>query len=203
MTRPVEPAGHSGHEHAVRFYESDRSLAMIVAEFLQNGFAEGHAAIIVATSAQRAAILRELNNRCVDVVDLQRSGGLVFLDAKDTLSTFMVDGMPDESKFMTRMCELIDGACDGQDGRTVRIYGQMVDVLWQGGEHDAAIRLEMLWNQLAQTKRYSLLCGYAMGHFYKDAKFDAVIRQHTRVDADGRSAEIPGMPLSLPAASDA
>ena len=202
MTRSAELSGNSAHEHAVRFYESDRSLAVIVAEFLQDGIAEGHPAIVVATSPQRAAILRELNKRCADVVELQHSRGLVLLDAKETLSTFMIDGMPDESKFMTRMCEVIDGACDGKADRTVRIYGAMVDVLWQLGERDAAIRLEMLWNQLAQTKRYSLLCGYAMGHFYKDAMLDEVCKQHTRVD--GAHVESFGLPpLPEPATSDA
>ena len=67
---------------------------------------------------------------------------------------------------MSGMSEVIEHACKGRSDCTVRIFGQMVDVLWQQEEHDAAIRLEMLWNQLAQTKSYSLLCGYAMGHFY-------------------------------------
>jgi len=52
---------------------------------------------------------------------------------------------------------------------TVRIFGQVIDVLWQKGEHDAAIQLEMLWNQLARTETFSLLSTYAMGPFYKDA----------------------------------
>ena len=202
MAGPAESSGNPAHEHAVRFYESDRALAVIVAEFLQNGLVEGHPAIIVATSAQRAAILRELNVKCADIVELQNSGNLVLLDAEDTLSTFMVDGMPDESKFMDSMCEVVDRVCDGKGERTLRIYGQMVDVLWQRGEHDAAIRLEMLWNQLAQTKQHSLLCGYAMGHCYKDAKLDEVCRQHTRVDADG-TAEMGALPATQPATSNA
>ncbi|MET0211639.1 MAG: MEDS domain-containing protein, partial [Vicinamibacterales bacterium] len=59
------------HNQHVRFYESDRSLATIVAEFLQGGFANGEPGIIVATPTQRAAVLRELSNKSVDVVELQ------------------------------------------------------------------------------------------------------------------------------------
>ena len=70
------------NQHAVRFYESDRSLAMIVAEFLQGGFANGEPGIIVATPTQRAAVLRELSNKSVDVVELQRSETLMLLDAR-------------------------------------------------------------------------------------------------------------------------
>jgi len=48
----------------------------------------------------------------------------------------------------------------------------------------AAIRLEMLWNQLAQTHSFSLLCGYSMGHFYKGVRQQDIHRQHTHLVAD-------------------
>ena len=197
MTTSARPSPIAENQHAVRFYESDRSLAVIVADFLDEGFGAGQPAIIVASAPQRAAILRELGVRLLDVVELQRSGDLVLLDAVETLSTFMVDGKPDEEKFRAGMCQVIDKTCEGRANCVVRIYGQMVDVLWQNDEHEAAIRLEMLWNQLAQTKSYSLLCGYAMGNFYKDAQLDEVCRQHTHADSDARGGDrlgnlIPG-----------
>jgi hypothetical protein len=60
----------------------------------------------------------------------------------------------------------------------------MVDVLWQAGQTAAAIRLEMLWNQLAQTHSFALLCGYSMGHFYKDVGQQEVRQQHTHLVSD-------------------
>ena len=50
----------------------------------------------------------------------------------------------------------------------------------------AAIKLEMLWNHLANTHDFSLLCGYAMGNFYKDATIDDVCRHHTHVGLEHR-----------------
>ena len=182
-----EPAQY----HAVRFYESDKSLARIVAEFLQEGFANGSPGIVVATAVQRAAIIRELTERALDVVELQRSQDLLLFDAKETLATFMSDGKPDAARFRTQMCQAIASACRGRADCTVRVFGQMVDVLWQEGERDAAIRLEVLWNQLAQSEAFSLLCGYAMGNFYKDASFDAICSQHSHVVAgDGSSTKV-------------
>jgi hypothetical protein len=62
----------------------------------------------------------------------------------------------------------------------------MVDVLWKDGRDVAAIQLEMLWNRLARSHQFSLLCGYAMGSFYKDAHVMDVCRQHTHlVSSDG------------------
>jgi hypothetical protein len=177
--------------HAVRFYENDKSLARIVAQFLSDGFAAGNPGIVVATPAQRAAILKELVARSLDVVQLQRSDDLILLDAQETLSTFMTNGTPDAQEFTNRICTVITRACRGRADCTVRIFGQMVDLLWTNGQQEAAIRLEVLWNGLANTKAFSLLCGYAMGHFYKDANFDAVCRQHTHViSADGEASAV-------------
>jgi hypothetical protein len=75
---------------------------------------------------------------------------------------------------------------DRADGGA-RIYGQMVDVLWKEGRQDAAIRLELLWNELANAQPFSLMCGYAMGPFYKNASFDEICGHHTHVlSADGQ-----------------
>ena len=182
---------HNGF-HGVRFYESDRSLAKIVADFLIEGFADSHPAIVVATPAMRAALVLELAVRSVDVVELQRSRQFALLDANEQLAAFMTDGQPDPARFNTMMCEAIDRVCRGRTGCRVRIFGQMVDVLWRDGQKDAAIHLEMLWNQLAHKQAFSLLCGYAMGNFYKDSNFDDICGQHSHVSSDGGAADLTG-----------
>jgi hypothetical protein len=182
-----EESRQSPHCHAVRFYDDDESLARIVAKFLAEGLEAGAPGIVIATAAQRAAVIRALTARSVNVDELQRSRDLLLLDAEDTLSTFMVDGRPDARKFREQIGHAIESVCSGRTDCAVRMFGQMVDVLWQGGHHDVAIRLEVLWNQLAQTRAFSLLCGYAVGHFYKGANLDVVCHQHSHVVApDGQ-----------------
>jgi hypothetical protein len=165
----------------VRFCDSDRSLARIVAEFLDEGFELGSPGIVVATASQRAEIIRELTDRSFDVIGLQRSHDLVFLDAEETLSGFMRDGKLDARKFRDRIYQLIEGVSHGRTDCTVRIFGQMVDVLWQKGEREAAVRLEVIWNQLAQTEASSLLCRYVIGNFVKDASVDDICGQHSDI----------------------
>jgi anti-sigma regulatory factor (Ser/Thr protein kinase) len=53
---------------------------------------------------------------------------------------------------------LVDAA--GAGGRHVRAYGEMVALLWEQGDPGAAIELEGLWNDLAETRVFSLMCGY-------------------------------------------
>ena len=188
MNHPTRSAS-SRLYHAVRFCDNEKSLARIVAGFLTDGLAAGTPGIVVARPAQCAAITRELSARGLEVVSLKQSDDLVLLDASDTLSSFMANGKLDGRAFNDHFCAVIERACRGRTDCTVRIYGQMVDLLWKDGKHDVAIRLEILWNQLANTQRFSLLCGYTVGSFYKDAHFDDVCGQHTHVvAADGTAA---------------
>jgi hypothetical protein len=177
--------------HAVRFYDNEKSLAKVVAEFLADGLTDGAPGIVVATPAQCAAIIRQLGARGLDVVSLKQSDDLVLLDASDTLSSFTANGKLDARAFNDNLCAVIERACRGRTDCTVRIYGQMVDILWKEGKRDLAIRLEMLWNQLANTQRFSLLCGYTVGPFYKNAHFGDVCGQHTHVlAADGAATAV-------------
>lgn len=173
------------HHHAVQFYGDDESLFTTVAGFLSQGFVDGHPAIVIATEAHRAAILQHLRGRLIDVEKAQKMGSLIILDAQQTLDLFMLDGAPDEERFENSVGKLIgDVLAAGEDRVMIRAYGEMVDVLWKHGNPDAAIRLEILWNRLAQRHGFALLCGYSMGNFYKQtAGFEAICREHTHVVA--------------------
>ena len=177
--------GTSGHFHAVRFYDSKESLCRIVAEFLGAGFVTGQPGLVIGTPEHRASIVQELRSRHFDVDRMQTSGDLLLLDARETMSYFMVDGMPDGELFKERVTEAIEKVSRGRTDCTVRAYGEMVDLLWKDGHGVAAVRLEMLWNKLAMTHDFSLLCGYAMGNFYKDASINEICQQHTHVIGAG------------------
>jgi hypothetical protein len=177
----TDPRESSGHFHAVRFYESKESLCRTVADFLGEGIALGQPGLVIATPVHRDALLTELRGRHFDVDKVVAAGDLLLLDARHTLATFMVDGMPDQTLFQTHVPAAIDRLCAGRKDCTIRAYGEMVDVLWQDRLTAAAIRLEMLWNQLSMTHDFSLLCGYAMGNFYKDAGMRDVCDQHSHV----------------------
>jgi MEDS: MEthanogen/methylotroph, DcmR Sensory domain len=185
------PGREAGHFHAVRFYEDAQSLARMVATFVAEGFIGGLPAVIVATPEHRDAIIDKLNAMSFDLSHLKRRGDLIVLDARDMLDSFMIDGMPNAEQFEAAMLPVIDKACRKRQDCVIRAYGEMVDVLWKDGFEAAAVRLEMLWNQLANTRQFSLLCGYSMGNFYKAAAFDAICHQHTHVlSTDGAAAPV-------------
>ncbi len=181
---PKHTSTGCGHFHAVRFYKDADCLSRIVADFVGDGLAAGEPAIVIATPEHRAVVMRNLQAMALDVERLQSDGDLFLLDAQNTLDRFMVDGMPNAALFTEAIVPIIEQACRGRKDCVVRAYGEMVDVLWKAGATVAATRLEMLWNDLAASHAFSLLCGYAMGNFYKDAAVEDICSHHSHLLSD-------------------
>jgi hypothetical protein len=170
--------------HAVQFYKDDASLASTAANFLADGIVQGEPALVVATPSHTARIIAALKPRGLDVDELRRTGELNLFDARRMLSSFMSGSMPDPLLFKSNVGDVIERLCVNRQPCPIRAYGEMVDLLWQDGNPEGAIRLEILWNQLASTYEFSLLCGYAVGHFYKESvgsRFSDVCDQHSHV----------------------
>jgi len=169
--------------HAVQFYDDEQALYATVSGFLGQGLVDEQPAILIATAAHRQPILDDLRGRMLDVDYAQRTGDLIVLDAHETLARFMLDDMPSADAFESTIGSLIRDLLIRRSQHTlIRAYGEMVDVLWREGNPDAAIRLEILWNRLADRYGFALLCGYSMGHFYKHTdRFEDVCRQHAHV----------------------
>lgn len=186
---PVPPAltlvaESATHRHFVQFYESDDVLCDHVARYLAGGLTAEEPAIVIATEPHRASIARCLGAIGHDLAALTARGQLAMLDAHATLETFMVGDAPSRVRFFESVGGALDRVRAGRGAKPVRAYGEMVDVLWRAGNRNAALSLEGLWNDLAKTRSFSLLCAYAMGNFYKAAdceEFDAVCAAHSHV----------------------
>lgn len=173
---------HQTHYHAVQFYKDEGSLASTVAAFLADGIKTGEPGIMIATPSHAATILRKLKALGLDTHELRRTGELQLFDARKMLDAFMVGGVPDSLMFHSNVGDVIERLCSGRRPCPIRAYGEMVDLLWQDGNENGAIKLEILWNQLASNYEFALLCGYAVGHFYKetrDSRIEEVRGQHT------------------------
>jgi anti-sigma regulatory factor (Ser/Thr protein kinase) len=162
------------HNHAVSFYDHDIDVVAEVARFIADGLAHGERVAVVATAAHRAALDEVLVQYGAATARARVAGRYLPMDAEDTLATFMSDGAPDATKFAERIGSILDAA--SEDGRGVRVFGEMVTVLWERGNVAGAIQLESLWNSMAATRQFSLLCAYPM-----DALADASLAEASRV----------------------
>jgi anti-sigma regulatory factor (Ser/Thr protein kinase) len=168
----------------VSFYDVDADLVPEVADFVASGLAADETVVVVGTPAHRSAVDAELAADGVDLAGASAVGRDVTLDAATTLSSFQVDGLVDDAAFASVIGGVLAQAAHG--GRPVRVFGEMVALLWAAGAPAEAMRLEELWNALAATHDFSLLCMYPVGSFFDDADLGSaahVCRQHSDVVA--------------------
>lgn len=163
-----------GSDHMVQFYSDPEFLVEAVAHYIGCGLRQGEAAIIIARPEHSERFMRALKR--------ESSPALRLLDAETTLSSFMVNGMPEWTAFH----RIIGGAIAELRLQypTVRAYGEMVDILWQRGDQQAAIRLEEFWNEIRRLQTFSLLCAYGIDPLRDDlygGGIESVCRCHTHL----------------------
>jgi hypothetical protein len=151
--------------HAVQTYGDVDELAVTVAAYLSEGFESGAPAVVIATAANWSPFAAHLVSAGYDPSTLEARGLLTLLDADETLAKVMTSDGPSAPAFERMVGGVIDRLATQFPGKEVRAFGEMVDVLAQRGALDAAIALEELWNDLASTRRFSLLCGYHLDVF--------------------------------------
>lgn len=172
----------SATEHFVQFYEADGFLLNSLSGFIGSAINSGDAAVVVATKAHREGLDELLIANGLDLTNAHATGKYVTLDAADTLSKFMVDGLPETTRFNEVIGGVLASVTDG--GSRVRAFGEMVALLWSEGNYTAAIRLEELWNDLQSSYSFSLFCAYPMHGFggeKLEQSHDGICNAHSRV----------------------
>jgi hypothetical protein len=173
--------------HAAQIYTESNELAESVAAYFSAGFDNGEPAILVATATHASLVLERLAASGWDAKRIDAHGLLVNADAEATLEQIMDGPLPGDAAFE----RVVGGLLDEFPEARVRVYGEMVDMLCRRGQQNAAVALEELWNRLARTRRFALLCGYRLDVFDRRSQVEtlrSVCNLHTHVapsaDAD-------------------
>lgn len=180
------------HFHGVHFYDDERAWCRIAADFIADGLRRHEAIVAVVTPMHHVLILERLLALDRSVGDLLDTQSLQLLDASDTLRLFMRDTGPDAELFHRHVGAIVRRAAESRSPARVRACGEMVDLLCQEGRHEDALRLEILWNELATTEDLSLLCSYKRHSFHKQIVPTAVLVQHTHLlNENGAAVAVP------------
>lgn len=145
----------------MRFSALDSEGIDAVARFVASGWDLDECVIVVCTRAHRTAVDERLVGQGYDPVAHKKAGRYIVLDAHETLRELLVGGRIDSEHFMTRVGEVLAQAATA--GRPVRAFGEMVAILWENGQIEAAIGLELLWNEILREHDFSLVCAYPAG----------------------------------------
>jgi MEDS: MEthanogen/methylotroph, DcmR Sensory domain len=147
-----------GRGHAVQFYEGDAELAAAVVPYLAAGARRDEALVVIATGAHRRDFEGGLEAEGVDLLQADAAGTLVWLDADATLAAFRPAGELDRLGLVEVVGGVLRRAAQRASG--VRVFGEMVGLLWRVGHVAEAIELERLWDELAAEPEFSLFCAY-------------------------------------------
>jgi MEDS: MEthanogen/methylotroph, DcmR Sensory domain len=152
-------------EHGVQVYEDDSELAEAVGRYLAAGFRAGAPAVVIATAEHGARFAEALEAEGLDPAALAAQGQLTVRDSHETLATLMEGDAPSPLRFERIIGGVIDEVSARFPDETIRAFGDMVDVLSERGQREAALALEELWNGLARTRRFALFCSYRLDIF--------------------------------------
>jgi PAS domain S-box-containing protein len=186
LISPNDVSERQAHSHSVQFYSEDNFLLDSISRLIGAALGAGDAGIVIATPAHRDEVVGRLETRGLDVALAVAQGRYVGLDAAETLSKFMVSGMPDWERFKNLIGPTIERAkkaAQNQSGRAT-LFGEMVALLWAEGNPEAALRLEELWNELGKIHSFALHCAYPLADFYREDHAEPLQRicaEHTEV----------------------
>lgn len=164
--------------HHDAFFSSDEtSMVADFARFVSDALLTGGSAILVATLPHRRAVYEQLQADFPDIDAAVAEGRYVPLDVDETLSAFMVDGWPDDVRFLSTATALIAAAASASKGPYphVAACGECAPQLCEQGNAAAAIRLEELWDDLAARMGVDVLCGYSERRIRYDERTVAAV----------------------------
>jgi len=157
----------STRRHEAQFYPDDAGFLEGLTQFIDTALRAGNAVIVLATELHRNSLVLKLQERGLDVAAAIEQGRYLSLDALETVSSFMVNDRPDDAQFHKLAGDLIEMAAQSVrrgHGR-VAACGECAPLLWAGGNPDAAILLEQLWDEVGKTYDLDILCGYVLSNF--------------------------------------
>jgi hypothetical protein len=177
------------HDHTVLLYAEHGELVERVAAWLGEGLEAGGSAVALVTGEHLRALRPSLAARGCDLSALEAADRLILGEAEAVLPELLESGMPTRARFEQTVAGLLARAAEASGGAPVRVFGELVDILYRRGDAVAADVLEQLWNGLHARREFALLCAYGVTDFFdRDVQAELlpqVLRTHSRVHAVG------------------
>ncbi len=160
--------------HCVQFYADESLVIQNVAYLAGKSLETGGATVLIATPTHLQAIEDGLSISASELKQARESGRYLALNAAETLEKLLTDGEPDKVKFDHLVGQIVRRAAASCATGFVFAFGEMVALLCAAQKSNAALRLERLWNEMANAYRFSLYCAYPLETFAGEADLNAL-----------------------------
>ncbi len=171
-------------EHIVEIYDESDAFLDSLEGFVVGGLERSDTVILILTRGHLYALEERIKKHGFDLPALQTEQRYIPLFASDVLEQLMFRGWPEEKLFMQTIAPLIERA-KKNTGR-VRVFGEMVAILWAEGQYGATVRMEHLWHDLCQSEGLIVFCAYPNSGFNENAgtTMKTICDSHTKVYSD-------------------
>jgi hypothetical protein len=179
--------------HLAQFYGLDHeSLVVNVGRYLREGLERGDALIVITTPEHHEAFARQLAKGGAGGPLAVGWDRVLFLDSASTQAKIMANGELDLGSVRKVVHEALGEAREHATSNGVRVYGDMVGHLWQGGEYAASIALEEFWNDLVSASGLHAFCGYPIDVCSADFQTAAevLLCSHTQLTGTERNEDL-------------
>jgi hypothetical protein len=179
--------------HAVQFYEHLDTLLAGLIEFVSGALVRGESVVLILRTGFAARPEKILASRGLDLVTAARNGQYQQFGAAEVLSKIMVDQLPVWQKFSAQIVPVLAraAAASKAPNHHIEIFGEAVALLFEQGNHQAALEIEKFWDLLSESYNFSLHCAYPISSFEGDNAmlFASVCHLHSATSLADVSAE--------------
>ena len=179
-------------DHVCQLYPTEATFLNALESYVASGLRHGESVVVIATAAHLHALEQRLRiGNWIDIDRARWEDRYIAVLAQETLDKLMVDDWPNSERFEHAVMQLIDRA-RGKQKREVRLFGEMVALLWAQGKAGAVHRLEHLWHEVVKREGVPLYCAYPRSAFGDETQ--ATVRQicaaHDKVLPDPMSSVV-------------
>lgn len=155
-------------EHLLQCYAQDDALLDALEGFVSSALRGGDGVVVVATAPHLHELEKRLRAHWLDIDRARWEERYIPQLAQEVLGKFMdEDRLPNDERFRASVADLL--AIARGPGRKVRVFGEMVNVLWARGDVAGSIQLENLWCRFLLDNDVQLFCAYARELFGANA----------------------------------
>lgn len=167
-------------DHLFQIYESESVLLDSLEGFAGTGFMAGENVIIVATASHLEGLEQRLLKQGFDIPTLSATDRYITFDAELLAFSFFVDGRFDEKLLLQAAAEMLERI--RKNGRQIRIFGEMVSVLWSKGYHSETRKLEEIWDGICEREKFCLFCAYPKNSFTPSdrSSYEHICTKHSK-----------------------
>ena len=148
--------------HAVQFHGDDTSWLDAATNLLSTALHRGDIVATALLESNREALGHRINARGWNLADLRARGRYVAVDAEEAATQVLRAGRPHPDSIAEMVAALEKARTNSAAGSRAHltIVGEIAVLLCRGGNPEAALELERLWDELTRSLPILTICTY-------------------------------------------